>query len=151
MIDSVSIRLATASEKETLEALQFRASIHNPGDREAVIAHPDAIVLPFDQIEAGQVFVAEDSTGVLGFSAVLVREDGSIDLDGLFVEPGIWGRGIGRRLVEYSCDYARAKGALTLHVIGNPHAKGFYAACGFETTGIHQTRFGVGLSMQRRL
>jgi hypothetical protein len=38
-----------------------------------------------------------------------------------------------------------------LHVVGNPHAEGFYAACGFRITGAVETRFGSGLAMQREL
>ena len=32
-------------------------------------------------------------------------------------------------------DEQRARGATVLHVIGNPHAQGFYLACGFTLTG----------------
>lgn len=151
MLDRISIRRATVADQKALEALQFRASINNPGDRAAVIANPDSIALPLNQIEAGHVFVAEDAGRVLGFSAILLREDGNIELDGLFVEPGDWKKGVGRRLVEHCCADARARGALALHVIGNPHAEGFYTACGFQTVGTHQTRFGVGLSMRKNL
>ena len=38
-----------------------------------------------------------------------------------------------------------------LHVVGNPHAEGFYVACGFRATGVVETRFGDGLAMQRGL
>ena len=36
-------------------------------------------------------------------------------------------------------------------VVGNPHAEGFYASCGFRTTGTVETRFGPGLVMRREL
>jgi GNAT superfamily N-acetyltransferase len=107
--------------------------------------------LPPEQIAAGQVFVAELAGTVVGFSAVLPRADGDVELDGLFVEPSAWKGGIGRLLVERCCEYARSEGASSLHVIGNPHAKGFYLACGFEIGGTQETRFGTGLLMKRRL
>jgi len=53
------IRLAVVSEKRDLEELQRRASLTNTGDRDALLAHPDAVELPPEQIAAGSVFVAE--------------------------------------------------------------------------------------------
>jgi hypothetical protein len=88
------------SERQALEALQRRASLNNPGDRDALLANPDAIELPPDQIAAGHVFIAERNGAIVGFSAVLPREGPEMDLDGLFVEPHLWRHGIGRLLVE---------------------------------------------------
>ena len=134
-----------------LESLQRRASLSNPGDRDAILANPDAIALPIEQIVEGCVFVAEDDGGVAGFAAVVSRADGGAELDALFVEPRLWKRGIGRRLVDHIADVARSRTASFLHVVGNPHAEGFYIACGFRVTGTIDTRFGVGLDMRRPL
>jgi len=147
----VNVRMATAAEQGALEALQWRASLNNAADREALLANPDAIELPLDQIEAGGVFVAEVGGTVEGFAAILPREDGDSELDALFVEPAAWRQGVGRALVEYCCSAARAAGAAALHVVGNPHAEGFYCACGFSVLGTTQMRFGVGLLMKRAL
>ena len=69
----------------------------------------------------------------------------------MFVDPHEWKRGIGRALVDHCADVARARGASYLHVIGNPHAEGFYLACGFTIIGTSDTQFGIGLSMERVL
>ncbi len=151
MTDRLEIHVAAPSEREALEALQWRASLNNPGDREALLAHPDAITLPAAQIDAGHVFVARCGSEMLGFASVELRPDGGIELDGLFVEPSCWRQGIGRALVEHCCAFASARGSHALHVIGNPHARAFYEACGFVITGIEQTRFGVGLLMKKEL
>lgn len=151
MRDDVIVRPAVVSEREQLEALQRRASLNNPEDREALLAHPDAIELPLEQIRAGSVYVAEVAGSIRGFAAILPREDGDSELDALFVEPDAWRRGIGRELVEHCAAAARAAGAELLHVVGNPHAEGFYRACGFEIIGSRQTRFGMGLLMKRLL
>ncbi len=147
----VSIRLAVANEREELEALQFRSSLENSGDRDALLANPDAIVLPEEQIVAGQVFVAETEDGMVGFAVVLPRADGETELDGLFTEPGCWRRGVGRALVDRCAAYAITNGSHALHVVGNPHAIGFYEACGFKALGESSTRFGVGLLMRKTL
>ena len=145
------IRPAVMSERQALEALQRRASLNNPGDRDALLANPDAIELPPDQIAAGHVFIAQRDSAIVGFSAVVPRDGPDMDLDALFVEPHLWRRGIGRLLVEHSIVFARAQGSAALHVVGNPHAEEFYRACGFEMLGTVRTRFGVGLSFRRVL
>ena len=147
----LNVRPAVASERAALEALQRRASLNNPGDREALLAHPEAIALPLSQIEAGGVFVAEVDGAIRGFAAILPREDGESELDALFVEPEAWRQGVGRALVEHCCAAARSAGCASLHVVGNPHAEGFYKLCGFSVLGKRQMQFGVGLLMQRTL
>lgn len=151
MKNEVIVRSAVASEQKELEALQWRASLNNPGDRDALLAHPDAIELSPEQIREGGVFVAEIAGSTLGFAAILPREDGDFELDALFVEPSAWRQGIGRALVEHCAAAARDLDAESLHVLGNPHAEGFYNACGFKTLGTKQTRFGTGLLMKRTL
>ena len=147
----ITIRLAVASERESLEALQWRASLNNPGDRAALLANPDAIELPRGQIERGGVFVAEVAGSLKGWAAILPRNDGDVELDALFVEPEVWGSRIGSALVERCVVEARASGATSIRVVGNPHAAGFYRKCGFEILGEMQTRFGTGLVMKRDL
>ena len=147
----MTIRPARPEEQSALEALQRRASLENPNDRDALLAHPDAIELPLAQITGGHVFVADRGGTIAGFAAVLPREDEGAELDALFVEPDLWKHGIGRALVDYCAKVARARGATFLHVVGNPQAEGFYAACGFQVTGTIPTRFGPGLSMRRGL
>lgn len=146
---NIVIRIARVSEKQQLEALQWRASLNNPGDREALLAHPDAIAIPDAQIEGGAVFVAETDEAIVGFAAILPRTDGDQELDALFVEPDLQRNGIGRKLIEYCAQVAHAQGSSALHVVGNPHAEDFYKSCGFQLRGHEQTRFGVGLLMSR--
>jgi hypothetical protein len=49
------IRLAILSEQKKLEQRQLRASLANVGDRDALLANPDAIELAVDQIAKGGV------------------------------------------------------------------------------------------------
>lgn len=151
MVGRVNIRPAVVAERPQLEALQWRASLGNEGDRDALLRHPDAIDLPDEQIAAGGVFVLEEDGAVAAFAAVLPREDGDTELDALFVDPARQRRGFGRRLIAHCAERARADGAKALHVIGNTHAKEFYAACGFEVLGAFETRFGSALLMRKRL
>src|SRR5215475_12403260 len=142
------IRTAAASEKKELEDLQLRASLTNDGDRDALLTHPDAIELPIAQIAAGGVFVAEWRGTIVGFAAVEPRADGESELDALFVDPSMRRRGIARSLVAHCAEVARTRESAFLYVVGNPHAREFYATCGFYVTGTSQTRFGTALLMR---
>ena len=141
--DSLTLRLARPEEHDELEELQRRASLELPEYRDQLLANPDAIHLPPGQIANGQVIVAELDGEVAGFAAVVGGE-----LDGLFVEPDMWGGGIGRALVDAATHEARKRG-LALKVIANPRARRFYEHCGFSVEGEVQTRFGPGLRMTK--
>jgi N-acetylglutamate synthase-like GNAT family acetyltransferase len=151
MPQRLSIRRARSDDHAMLESLQWRASLANPGDRDALLAHPDAIALPIEQIAAESVFVAERDGIVAGFAAVALRPGGGAELEALFVEPYLWKHGVGRRLVAHIAEIARVRAAAFLYVIGNPRAEGFYRSCGFSQMGTVATRFGVGLAMRRTL
>ena len=141
--DFLVLRLAAPEEHHDLQELQRRASLELPEYREDLLAHPDAIHLPPAQIANGQVIVAELNGGVAGFAAVVGGE-----LDGLFVEPDLWGLGIGKALVEAATHEARLSG-VTLKVTASPSTRPFYESCGFSVEGDEQTRFGPALRMSR--
>src|SRR5690349_12653673 len=141
--DTITLRLAKPEEHQALEDLQRRASLELPDYREQLLANPDAIHVPPAQIANGQVIVAELDGVIAGFAAVVGGE-----LDGLFVDPDLWGRGIGRTLIDAATHEARKRG-LTLNVIANPSARRFYESCGFSVEGEAQTRFGPALRMSK--
>ena len=141
--EAVTLRLAQPDEHAELEDLQRRASHELEDYREQLLANPDGIHLPPSQIANGQVIVAELHGEIAGFAALVGGE-----LDGLFVEPDLWGGGIGRALIDAAAHEARRKG-LALTVTANPTARGFYESCGFTFEGERPTRFGPGLRMSR--
>jgi GNAT superfamily N-acetyltransferase len=144
----VVIRDASAAEQRSLTELQRRASLHWEAYREQLLAHPDAVELPVDQIEAGLVRVAELGAAVVGFAVLLEPQQGACELDGLFVEPGHMGAGVGRSLIEDAMRIARDRGATRIEVVANPEAVAFYQRLGF--TGHEQvpTRFGPARRMR---
>jgi GNAT superfamily N-acetyltransferase len=148
-VSSSLIRCAVISEQRELEALQLRASLTNAGDRDALLANPDAIELPLEQIAAGTVFVSERNGTIVGFAALLPRPDGDFELDALFVDPNIRRCGVGRSLIDHCVQIVRRQGSSALCVIGNPHAYDFYSACGFKVVGTVETRFGTGMLMRK--
>jgi GNAT superfamily N-acetyltransferase len=148
---SPTFRLAVPAERSALEELQRRASLIWEEDRDALLANPDAIELPVEQITSGRTVVAESVGQVLGFAVVLPREDGDAELDGLFVEPTYWRHGIGRALLGQVERMATADGAANLWVTANTRALGFYDSCGFVTVGEVATRFRPAPKMRKSI
>jgi GNAT superfamily N-acetyltransferase len=151
MTGEMTIRAARPDEREALEQLQWRASLVAEEYREQLLANPDAIDLPAEQLAQGAVLVADLEAQTAGFAVVLPRQDGDAELDGMFVKPALWRAGVGRRLLDAAAALARSRGAAVLHVIANPAAVGFYEACGFAESGVEQTRFGPATTMRREI
>ena len=147
-MDTLHIRPAQPEERLELEELQRRASLALETYREQLEANPDAIDLPAEQIERGDVLVAEMDGRIAGFAAVLTAQD-KAELDGLFVEPGLWRRGFGTALVDAAVHEARRRGLSLLTVVADPAAREFYESCGFTAEGVAETRFGPALKMSR--
>jgi GNAT superfamily N-acetyltransferase len=150
-VSALALRFAQPRERQALEDLQRRASLVYDGYREALLADPAAIHLPLSQLEDRRVRVAERDGEVLGFSAVLPGDVESCDLDGLFVEPSHWKRGIGRALVQDAFAQARRHGLMAMDVVANPYAELFYAGLGFVRVGTEQTAFGIASKMRCKL
>ncbi len=144
----VRVRPGDPQERELLEALQWRASLTSDEDRSHLLAHPEEIRLPTEQLREGRVLVAVEDGTIIGFAVVLGREDGGAELDGLFVEPARWRSGVGRRLVQAVLAKAAGEGARQLHVLANPAALAFYTAAGFVAEGEVQMRFGRAIVMR---
>ncbi len=145
------LRDARPDERDALERLQRSSSDVWVQFREQLAAYPDAIDLPRDFIDRGYVRVAVDADDTaVGFSVVIPRDHGAHELDGLFVEPALMHRGIGRELVEDACRRAAGAGAASLEVTAGP-AQGFYEKVGFEAVGTVQTRFAPAVRMRRSL
>lgn len=137
------IRPARAGERAALIELQRRAALEYADTRAALLADPGLIELPAAHL--AYTSVAEVNGRVLAFAVVLPRGDGDVDLDGLFVEPGHWRGGLGRRLVAAAvADRGRAR---KLHVIANLHALAFYRALGFLDGATIEMELSAALEM----
>ncbi len=110
---------------------------------------PEARVVPAEHLPF--VFVAEQAGRVLGFATVLAGPEGAAELEDLFVDPDLWRRGVGRRLVREAERRARDLGAISLHVIANGRAQAFYIACGFAILGTAKTELGPAPEMEKAL
>lgn len=137
----MEIRDATVDDLHALRDVFRRASLHNDGDREVLLAHPETLQYDDEWVTQGFVRVAVLDGRVAGFATVVPHGDRG-ELEDLFVAPELMRRGIARALVADAVARARADGMRAVDVIANEHAAAFYGAVGFEVVGTAETEFG---------
>lgn len=142
------IRDASPEDLTALRDIFRRSSLSNPGDRSALLAHPDALEFspPADSDGRSRVAIAEDGR-VVGFATPVIAR-GVIELEDLFVDPDWMGRGVGRALVADVVEIARNGGIRSIEVTANPHAMAFYERTGFVAGDEVETRFGPACRMR---
>ena len=146
----LEIRLAHPDDRLKLIELQRRASLVYEDTRQQLLDDPDIIDLDEEMLANNEVFVAESAGRIVGFATIIAHDGNDAELEGLFVEPDQWRKGIGLALVRRIEREAAAWGASRLHVLANRNALGFYRAAGFEVIGEKKTELGpTGLLMAR--
>lgn len=139
----VNIRAATASDLPVLGEIFRRASLSNHRDREALLAHPEALELSGAAIAEGRTRVAVGPNDeVVGFITTLAISDTALEIEDLFTEPDWMRRGVARRLVMELVSAVEGSGVRRIEVTGNPHASEFYSHMGFIHDHDTQTEFG---------
>jgi N-acetylglutamate synthase-like GNAT family acetyltransferase len=102
--------------------------------------------------EAGELWVAEQDGRIVG-AVSMQAEEGRGRLRWLVLDAAVRGRGVGRRLVELSLDYARERGfpgVFLTTVAGLDAAHGIYRKAGFELAGsAPMAKWGIETLEQR--
>ncbi len=137
-----SIRAATAADLPALQEIFRRASLSNDGDRDALLAHPDALVLSGAAIAEGRTSVEVGADGrVFGFITILTLDESTLEIEDLFTDPDSMRKGVASRLVAHVVQAAVESGVRRVEVTGNLHAAGFYSYAGFIHDHDTQTEF----------
>jgi ribosomal protein S18 acetylase RimI-like enzyme len=143
----VEIRDPVPDDLDALRGVFRRSSLSNEGDREALLAHPEALELELPEPADGVVRVGQLEGRVAGFATARLRPGGPVELVDLFVDPSWMRRGVGRALVADVQAMAHARGTSVV-VVANPHALAFYERVGFVAEGQAETEFGPGIKMR---
>lgn len=77
-----TIRLALRGEHALLQGIMRRASLVSETYRDELLAHPEAMSLPVEQIAEGAAFVAETQGTVDGFCVVIMSSVDEAELEG---------------------------------------------------------------------
>jgi GNAT superfamily N-acetyltransferase len=127
-----SVRDARPDDQRDLTRLCVRATMQAGYDEAFIDRTMPALTITMPLIIGGYVRVAEDETGgVVGVTAVRpTAVQGIALLEGIFVDPPFWKRGIGRVLFEAAVTRAKALKAGALMIYAEPSAEGFYKRLG---------------------
>jgi GNAT superfamily N-acetyltransferase len=143
------IRYARADELGALQQIELAAGRLFAEIGLDQVAEDDPLPLDFlrEQQRLGLVWVAADDQGrPVGFAAT--RElDGALHIEEIAVHPAHGRRGLGKRLIETLCDWARGQGfgAVTLSTFRDvPWNAPYYARIGFRV--LEESELGEGLS-----
>jgi GNAT superfamily N-acetyltransferase len=147
-MSAIQVRDADPRDESELARIFREASLSNAGDRDALLAHPEALTLSADLVARGRTRVAADADGtVLGFATTRRTDPGVLELDDLFVDPKAMRQGVARHLILRIATEAEREGVARIDVTANVHAFGFYEAVGFVAGARVDTEFGAGLRM----
>jgi GNAT superfamily N-acetyltransferase len=141
------IRDAVPGDMTALREVFRRSSLSNDGDRPLLLAHPEVLELPDLAVREGRTRAAEADGVIVGFASWLGAGD-AIEIEDLFVEPGLMRQGMGRALVLDLIAIARGRGIGRVEVTANQHALAFYEKAGFVVYREDGTRFGPAPRMQ---
>ncbi len=148
-MSAFDVRLAVAADLPALRRIFRQASLSNDSDRDALLAHPEALELRDDGVTEGRTRAAVAADGsVVGFVTVLPGDGCALELEDLFVDPDWMRQGVARSLLADVVATARREGGACIEVTANPHADGFYRSVGFAPMHECETRFGPALRMQ---
>ena len=90
----------------------------------------EELTLTPGMIETWHTQLLEIYFAAAGFYTLLVQDDGSIELEHLFILPTQLCKGFGKLLFEYARDTAKDLGFTPMVIQSDPNVEGFYARLG---------------------
>ena len=128
------IRKALSEEAADLTTIALDAKRHW-GYPEHWIQHwqEDLTISP-EFVAANQVYVAESEDKLLGFYALIVRQD-KAELDHMWVAPAHIGTGVGKELFLHAMQTAAGQDISAVEILADPNAEGFYRKMGAHQIG----------------
>jgi GNAT superfamily N-acetyltransferase len=150
------IRLAGPADAEAMERLRVRGwqaayrHVFPPDELDRMEPEWSRWAESLADPEPGfSCFVAVDEETLLGWASVgpAVDREGVGELHGLYVDPGSWGRGAGRALLERGeTELARTwRHAVLWTLEDNPRTRRFYEAAGWRFDGITGIFYKLGV------
>ena len=127
------IRPARANELPLLSDLALRSKAVWGYTEDFLARCKEELTLRSDDL--GRTYVKEVGSRAVGFYSLETIDTDRVELGHLFVEPSELRRGYGAALVRDACTRARAQGAKTLVIQGDPNSADFYLALGAVRVG----------------
>lgn len=137
MTGESTVRAAAPGEAAAISALALRSKAHWGYSEEFMTACRDELTYSDSQIDSDnyEFYVCETEARIAGFYALGLLGPVDAEIEALFVEPELIGRGIGRTLIEHAKARAAELGIRRMIIQGDPNARSFYEAAGGESDG----------------
>jgi len=94
-------------------------------------------------VENGHVLVAEIDLVPVGFASFMLAGNEFAELDGMFVDPPHWRKGVGRLLLTAIERELVSRQASGIRVVAGESAVAFYQMVGFSIIGEEKTPLGL--------
>jgi GNAT superfamily N-acetyltransferase len=130
----VRIRKALPEDAATLTTIAHDAKRHW-GYPEHWISHwQDDLTISPDFIASNEVYVAEREGELVGFYALIIRQE-KAELDHMWVAPAHIGTGVGKELFLHAMQCAAKENVSGVEILSDPNAEGFYRKMGAHQIG----------------
>ena len=130
----ISLRAPSKGEHATLTDLCIRAKAHWGYDDIFMAMCREEMTITPNDITPGNFQVAERDGVLTGVVSLAPCDDG-IEIDLIYVDPDHMGMGVGRKLMGWAVNAARAMNADKLVIVADPHAEAFYLHLGAVRVG----------------
>ena len=140
----VKVRSAIPADQKQLNTVMHNASLAvETGEvLRRLMEERELLNVDAKLISSGQVVLAEADGVVVGFASFVIAESAYTELDGMFVDPSYWRRGIGRMIFEAAQRELIARHATGIRVVSSASAVHFYKSVGFSIVGEEKTPLG---------
>jgi GNAT superfamily N-acetyltransferase len=130
----LDIRKAVAEESATLSEIAQETKRYW-GYPEHWLEHwREQLTISPQFVDQHEVFVAETDGAIVGFYA-LIAEGNNAELEHLWVAPSHIGQGVGKELFLHAMQVAAERKFLSVDILADPNAEGFYKRMGASRTG----------------
>ncbi|MEM7208011.1 MAG: GNAT family N-acetyltransferase [Pseudomonadota bacterium] len=131
------VRPAARSDAAALTDISFRAKAYWGYSDEFMRLCTNELTVTAHDIESPDFlyYVAESSSGTIGFYSLAVLTKTEYELDAMYIDPDYIGQGIGKTLIQHARVTSRGKGIECLTIQSDPNAEAFYKAMGATKIG----------------
>ena len=149
---TIEIRGGVAGDQPSLNAVMRSASLAVESGEvlRLLLAEPQHLEVDISLLERGQVVVATVEGEPAGFASYLVGGRDEAELDGMFVDPKYWRRGLGRLMFGAVERELMSRNAIGIRVAAGASAVDFYKAVGFVIIGEQRTALGPVVPVMRK-
>jgi N-acetylglutamate synthase-like GNAT family acetyltransferase len=130
----LNIRNASPDDAATLTRIAHDAKRHWGYPEHWIQQWQDDLTISPEFVAANQVCVAEDEGELVGFYALIIRDD-KAELDHLWVAPEHIGGGVGKELFLHAMQRAAGRNVSEVEILSDPNAEGFYRKMGAHRIG----------------